>query len=92
MKLVKSPILLKIIVLIIVVYATVSLVNLRAQTAAKNAEAEQTAAQIKQTKQENARLEDATKALDTDEGKEAVAREKLGMVSDNEIIFQDVGG
>ena len=35
-------------------------------------------------------LQDAIDNLETDEGVEAVAREKLGMVSDNEIVFRDV--
>ena len=92
MKIIKSPLLVKIIILVLVVYATVTLVSLRAQINDKNAQAAATAQQITQTKQENARIEDADKALETDEGVEAVAREKLGMVSENEIIFQDVGG
>ena len=92
MRITKSPFLVKIIILAVMVYATVTLVSLRSQIAAKKAESAETQAKITQVKQENARIEDADKALDTDEGVEAVAREKLGMVSENEIIFQDVGG
>ena len=92
MRIAKSPLLVKIIILVVMVYATVTLVSLRAQITAKNAEAAQTKEKITQIKQENARIEDADKALETDAGVEAVAREKLGMVSENEIIFQDVGG
>ena len=92
MKITKSPLLVKIIILVVMVYATVTLVSLRTQIDAKNAEAAETAEKITQMKQENARIEDADKALETDEGVEAVAREKLGMVSENEIIFQDVSG
>lgn len=84
--------LMKIIILALLVFATVTLVSLRPQIEAKNREKASLSEKIKQTKQENARIEDADKALETDEGVEAVAREKLGMVSENEIIFQDVGG
>ena len=84
--------LVKIIILALLVFATVTLVSLRPQIEAKKQEAAMLEEQIQQTRQENARIEDADQALDTDEGVEAVAREKLGMVSENEIIFQDVGG
>ena len=84
--------LVKIIILALLVFATVTLVSLRPQIEAKKKEAAMLEEQIQQTRQENARIEDADQALDTDEGVEAVAREKLGMVSENEIIFQDVGG
>ena len=66
MKLVKSSLLVKLVILILVVYATVTLVSLRKQITEKN-------------------------ALGTDAGVEAVARDKLGMVDEGDIVFYDVG-
>ena len=87
----RSSLLTKILILVLVVYATVTLVSLQSQVTAKNAEAEALQAEISAEKQENFRLEQAIDELDTQEGIEAVARQKLGMVSRGEIVFYDVG-
>ena len=90
MKFVKSSLLVKLVILIVVVYATVTLVSLRRQITAKQAEAAQLTSSITSAEQENSRLNDAIENIDTDAGVEAVAREKLGMVGEGEIVFQDV--
>ncbi len=87
----RSSLLTKILILVLVVYATVTLVSLQNQVTAKNAEAEALQAEIAAEKQENLRLEQAIDELDTQEGIEAVARQKLGMVARGEIVFYDVG-
>lgn len=88
----RSSLVTKILILVLVVYATVTLVSLQSQVTEKNAEAEALQSQIDTAKQENLRLEQAIDALDTDEGVEDVARQKLGWVSDGEIVFFDIGG
>ena len=90
MKFVKSSLLVKLVILIVVVYATVTLVSLRRQITEKQAEAAQLTSSITSAEQENSRLTDAIENIDTDAGVEAVAREKLGMVAEGEIVFQDV--
>ena len=90
MKFVRSSLLVKLVLLILGVYATVTLVSLRSQVTQKTAEAAELTSSITAQEQENERLQDAIDNLETDEGVEAVAREKLGMVSDNEIVFRDV--
>lgn len=90
MKFVKSSLLVKLVILIVVVYATVTLMSLRRQITAKQAEAAQLTSSITSAEQENSRLNDAIENIDTDAGVEAVAREKLGMVAEGEIVFQDV--
>ena len=90
MKFVKSSLLVKLVILIVVVYATVTLMSLRRQITAKQAEATQLTSSITSAEQENSRLNDAIENIDTDAGVEAVAREKLGMVGEGEIVFQDV--
>ena len=90
MKFVRSSLLVKLILLIVVVYATVTLVSLRRQITEKQAESAQLTSSIPSAEQENSRLTDAIENIDTDAGVEAVAREKLGMVAEGEIVFQDV--
>ena len=90
MKFVKSSLLVKLVILIVVLYATVTLMSLRRQITAKQAEAAQLTSSITSAEQENSRLNDAIENIDTDAGVEAVAREKLGMVGEGEIVFQDV--
>ena len=87
----RSSLLTKILILVLVVYATVTLVSLQSQVTEKEAEAQALQSDITAAKQENLRLEQAIDALDTDEGVEDVAREKLGWVADGEIVFYDIG-
>ena len=87
----RSSLLTKILILVLVVYATVTLVSLQSQVTEKEAEAAGLQSSIDVAKQENLRLEQAIDALDTDEGVAAVAREKLGWVADGEIVFYDIG-
>lgn len=87
----RSSLLTKILILILVVYATVTLVSIQSQVTDKDQEAQILQSEIDAKKQENLRLEQAIDDLDTQEGIEAVARQKLGMVSRGEIVFCDVG-
>ena len=90
MKFVKSSLLVKIIILVLVVYATVTLVKLRAQITQKNEAAAALTSSIVAAEQENSRLQDAIDALESDEGVEDVARNRMDMVSEGEINFFDV--
>ena len=90
MKLVKSSLLVKLVILILVVYATVTLVSLRKQITEKNEQEAILNSSIAATQQENNRIQDSIDALGTDAGVEAVARDKLGMVDEGDIIFYDV--
>lgn len=91
MKLKKSSFLTKLIVLIVVVYATVTLVSLRTQISSKRQEGQLLTQAIAVTEQENQRLQNDIDTMDTDEGVEAIARKKLGLVAPGEIVFHDVG-
>ena len=90
MKLIKSSLLVKLVILILVVYATVTLVKLQSRISDKKAEAASLTSSIITAEQENGRLQDAIDGLDTPEGVENVAREKLDMVGEGEIVFYDV--
>ena len=87
----RSSWLTKILLLVVAAYATVTLVSLQSQVTQKNAEAAELEDRIDAAKQENLRLEQAIDALETDEGVEAVARQKLGWVTQGEIVFHDMG-
>lgn len=89
MKFVKSSLLVKLIVLILVVYATVTLVTLRTQISEKENEAAALTGSITAAEQENSRLQQAIDEMGTDSGVESAARQS-GMVSEGEIVFQDV--
>lgn len=91
MKFVKSPLLVKVVILILAVYATVTLVSLRAQIAEKNEQAAQLQDSIIAVEQENERLQSAIDSIDTDAGIQDAARNKLGMASEDEIVFYNVG-
>ena len=91
MKLVKSSLLVKLVILILVVYATVTLVSLRKQITEKNEQEAILNSSIAATQQENNRIQDSIDALGTDAGVDAVARDKLGMVDEGDIVFYDVG-
>ena len=91
MKLVKSSLLVKLVILILVVYETVTLVSLRKQITEKNEQEAILNSSIAATQQENNRIQDSIDALGTDAGVEAVARDKLGMVDEGDIVFYDVG-
>ncbi|MFR5761737.1 MAG: spore cortex biosynthesis protein YabQ [Oscillospiraceae bacterium] len=68
-----------------------ALVRLRSQINEKDAEVKGLTSSIASTQQENDRLQSSIDALDTPEGLEQVARDQLGMVSEGEIVFEDVG-
>ena len=91
MKLVKSSLRVKLVIQILVVYATVTLVSLRKQITEKNEQEAILNSSIAATQQENNRIQDPIDALGTDAGVEAVARDKLGMVDEGDIVFYDVG-
>ena len=87
----RSSLVTKVLILVLVVYATVTLVSLHSQVTEKETQAAALQDDITAAQQENLRLEQAINALGTDEGVEAVARQKLGLVAPGEILFYDVG-
>ena len=87
----KSSLMLKLIILIVAVYSTVTLVSLQSQISEKKAEAADLTLAIGSTELENQRLEDEIANVDTEEGITEIARNKLGLVNEGEIVFYDVG-
>lgn len=89
MKLKKTPLLAKLLILAVCVFALVSLVSLQGQIRAKRAEAEKLEEQVMYAEQEQKELEEDMAALGSDESVIKIARERLGMVADGEVLFFD---
>ena len=87
----KSSPMTKIIVIVPAIAAAITLVTLQAQLAEQEAKVAELEAQVSEAMQENQRLQDAIDLADTDEGIKAIAREKLGLTEDGEIVFFDIG-
>ena len=91
MKFKKTSLLVKLVILIVIVYSTFTLVSLQNQLQDKKAEAAQLTEEAQQLQQENLDLQESIDNLATEEGREEVARNKLGLVEDGEIVFYDNG-
>lgn len=88
----KSPWLVRLIVAIILVFCMVTLIRLGREFSEMQRETEALEAEIAQVQQTNAALSEDIEKMDTDEGVKEVARDKLGLVSEGEITFYDIGG
>ncbi len=87
----KSSLLVKLVILIVLVYATVTLVSLQNQVTQKKEESAALSEQVAQLQQANNVLQESIDNLQTSAGIEAIARNKLGLVKDGEIVFYDNG-
>ena len=90
MKFIKSSLLMKILLTVLVVYATITLVELQSNTTALNAQAKELQGQIDKINQENLSREQDIENIGTEEGTRALASEQ-GLVEDGEIIFHVTG-
>ena len=91
MRLRKSSMLTKLIILAVAVYAIVMLLGLQAQISQQEAANAALQVLITTTAQENQRLEQAIARVGSREGVEEVARNKLGFVTEGEMIFYNLG-
>ena len=91
MRLRKSSILTRLIVLALAVYAIVTLLGLQTQISQQDEANAALREEISATVQENQRLQQAIERVGSREGVEEVARNKLGLVTEGEIIFYNLG-
>ena len=91
MRLRESSMLTKLFILAVAVYAIVMLLGLQAQISQQEAANAALQEQITTTAQENQRLEQAIARVGSREGVEEVARNKLGFVTEGEMIFYNLG-
>ena len=87
----RSSLLTKVVVLLVVVSATVILVSQRSQIRSNQAQYQELAGEAAGLQQENQNLRSDIEGLDSDESVKKIARDKLGVVGNGEIIFSDVG-
>ena len=81
----------KLIILALVIYASVSLVALRARIEEARAELSDVRRQVAEQELSNAELEFETENYDDPDVIAGIARSNLGLVLPGEIIFYDVG-
>lgn len=91
MRLRKSSMLTRLIILALAVYAIVTLLSLQTQISQQNEANVLLREEISATEQENQRLQQAIERVGSREGVEEVARNKLGFVTEGEIIFYNLG-
>ncbi len=91
MRLRKSSMLTRLIILALAVYAIVTLLSLQTQISQQDEANAALREEISATGQENQRLQQAIERVGSREGVEEVARNKLGLVTEGEIIFYNLG-
>ena len=91
MRLRKSSMLTRLIILALAVYAIVTLLSLQTQISQQDEANAALREEISATRQENQRLQQAIERVGSREGVEEVARNKLGLVTEGEIIFYNLG-
>lgn len=91
MKLGRAGIIIKIVILALVVYAGISLVTLKSQTADAQAKRDELQQKVDETMQDNSELQYDIDHSTDPEIIEDVARNQIGLVKPGEKIFYDVG-
>ena len=89
MRLKKTSMLTKLLLLVVSIYAIVTLVNLQDRVSAANAEVAALEQQVLYAEQERTLMEQSLRELGTDKSIMKIARARLGMVEVGEIVFYD---
>ena len=90
MKFVRSSLLVKLVILILVGVMTVQVIRVYGRVSDARTQEAQIAAQVEQRKQENAALEADLGKSDDEEFVKDLARDQLGLAESGERIFYDV--
>ncbi len=89
MRLCKSSLITKLIILAVMIYAIVTIVSLQPKIHELNEQKVAIESEIAQLQQENLALQEDISALGTDEATIEIAKERLNMVEADEIIYID---
>lgn len=89
MRLKKTSVWTKLLLLVVSVYAVVTLVKLQDRITTANAEVSALQQQVLYAQQEQALIEEALRDLGSDKSIMKIARTRLGMVESGEIVFYD---
>ena len=87
MRLCKSSLITKLVILAVMVYAIVTIVTLQPKISALKEDRAALDADVAALQQANLELQEDIDALGTDEAVIEIARERLNLVSDGEIIY-----
>lgn len=87
---VRSSFITKLVLLAVVIYAVASLLSMTGRIKDAQEENESLTAQVEAANLENERLRQEIEQY-SEESTEDIARDQLGLVSDGEILFYDVG-
>lgn len=91
MKFRRSSLLSKLIILALIAYATVTLISLQTQITDTLSATQLLESQIVSLTEQNMQLTDQIAQVNTIEGVTDIARTKLGLVTEGEIVFYDIG-
>ena len=91
MKRKKTPLMAKLLIMVILPALTWKYADLRTDVAGKTSEVAALNQELSMARQENQRLQDSIANMDTDEGVEEIARSKLGLAFPGEITYRDSG-
>ncbi len=89
MRLKKTSFWTKLLLVIVAVYAVITLVNLQDRVSSAKAEVASLEEQVLYAEQENALMEEELEDLGSDQSVMKIARARLGMVEAGEIVFLD---
>ncbi len=89
MRLKKTSFWTKLLLIIVIAYAVITLVDLQDRVTAANAQVAALEEQVLFAEQENALVEQELDELGTDKSIRKIARTRLGMVEAGEIVFYD---
>lgn len=91
MRLRKSSLITKLLILALMIYAAATIMTLQPQISELNAKKDALLAQVADAQQANLELQEDIAAMDTDEAVIEIARERLNLVEDGEMVFIDSG-
>ncbi len=89
MRLCKSSLITKLVILTVMLYAIVTIVTLQPKINALKAEKEALSEEVSGLQQSNLELQEDLAQLGTDASVTKIARERLNLVSDGEVIYID---
>ena len=89
MRLCKSSLITKLVILTVMIYAIVTIVTLQPKINALKAEKEALSEEVSVLQQSNLELQEDLAKLGTDASVTKIARERLNLVSDGEVIYID---
>ena len=90
MRICKSSLITKLVILALMIYAIVTIVTLQPKIDELVQKKNDLRNEVAQVQQENLELEEDIAALGTDESNREIARERLNMVEDGEIVYIDI--